>query len=646
MREMFGEYKNIFVCFFILTFLFYGNTLRNKYSLDDDYVTVTNFPVKGSAYKPNNPYIEKGFLSIPKIWLSRYAHDSEFSFDYRPVVTTTFAIEYGIFGQNPFISHSVNVFLYFILICLVFKVIYIILKDHPHKTTLSFLTAVLFLIHPLHTEVVASLKCRDEILALIFSLLALKNILSFLQKPTFKDAILAAVFMFLGFFSKLSAVLIIFSIPLVILFYRRIGAKKFILLVASVYFLYICFDAFSNLVPTEANFRNYYHFENPMSTEHYDFLHKLIIGIKTFGFYIQMMIIPYPLRYYYGYNTFDLSTNFNQYAIIALTFVIICFIYFYKTRDRNFLFGFLWLCLMLFPFLNIIMPVAGIVAERLTFISSLAFCFLMAIVILPFFSVQPFSGIVVFSRKPYIVLAPLILICLIYVMKRNSNWYNKLSLFEHDSTYLKNSAKANSLIANEYFETLRSPNQSHKNPALIQKGLHHYQVALKTDSSFFTAYNNAGVIYYSFLGDLNEAKKYFSLAIKHKSNYAQAFINLGNCFKQEKNLKLAFQNYKQAIISKPSDFGPYILCINLFLEAKHYEQCLRFIRFSHTQFPNNYDLITQEANCYYFLGDLRKSLKACELAYSLKPSPQLARYIAEQAQKLNDSTLAKKYTFN
>ena len=114
MRNLAKENKKTILLFFIFCFLFYGNSLKNKYALDDDYITVTNFPVKGQKYVPNHPLVSKGFKGIPKIWKSRYASDEESSFDYRPLVTASFAIEYGIFGQNPFISHLINILIYFI----------------------------------------------------------------------------------------------------------------------------------------------------------------------------------------------------------------------------------------------------------------------------------------------------------------------------------------------------------------------------------------------------------------------------------------------------------------------------------------------------------------------------------------------------
>ena len=173
MHFLTSENKKIFILFFCLCFLFYGNTLRNKYALDDDYVTVTNFPIKGKEYVPNHALVSKGFSGIIKIWKSRYAHDSEGSFDYRPFTTTTFAIEYAIFGQNPFVSHLINLLLYFACTWLVFCVFLKLLNPHEYGFSVSFLCALIFLIHPIHTELVNNLKCRDELLAFSLSLIAI-----------------------------------------------------------------------------------------------------------------------------------------------------------------------------------------------------------------------------------------------------------------------------------------------------------------------------------------------------------------------------------------------------------------------------------------------------------------------------------------
>lgn len=97
---------------------------------------------------------------------------------------------------------------------------------------------------------------------------------------------------------------------------------------------------------------------------------------------------------------------------------------------------------------------------------------------------------------------------------------------------------------------LRSPNKKYSDQILIQKCIKHYSAAITNDSSF-SLYNNVGVIYFSYLNDINTAKKYFSLAIRHRPLYAQAFENLGNCYKQELNLIKAYECYKKAIEINP-----------------------------------------------------------------------------------------------
>src|ERR1700739_4030412 len=107
MYNILSSNRNTFFFFFVLSFLFYGNSIRNGFSLDDSYVTVTNYPVQGKTYTPNNQQIAKGFSGISKIWRSHYGYGNGTSYDYRPLIMTMFAIEYGIFGQAPHINHTI-----------------------------------------------------------------------------------------------------------------------------------------------------------------------------------------------------------------------------------------------------------------------------------------------------------------------------------------------------------------------------------------------------------------------------------------------------------------------------------------------------------------------------------------------------------
>ena len=163
---------------FIFSFIIYGNTFQNEYALDDGIVITQNH------------FVQKGIAGIPDI----LTHDSFFGWlkganndvaggRYRPLSLVSFAIENSIFGNNPGASHFINVLLYAVLGMSVFILLnrLLIIKQTQFSNLihLPFLTALLFIAHPVHTEAVANIKGRDEILSLLFSIIAIINFICY-----------------------------------------------------------------------------------------------------------------------------------------------------------------------------------------------------------------------------------------------------------------------------------------------------------------------------------------------------------------------------------------------------------------------------------------------------------------------------------
>ena len=637
------EHKKIFFTLLVLVFIFYGNSLKNKYALDDDYVTVTNFPEKGKQFTPNHKLVSKGLAGIPKIWQSRYAHDSEGSFSYRPVTTTTFAIEYSIFGQNPFISHLVNLLLYFLTIWLLFCILHSLFESYENNLMLAFLCSLLFLIHPIHTEVVNNLKCRDELLAFFFSLMALWYSLKAYKKVNFLNIFLIILFLLLGMLSKRTAILFFAVIPLCFIFFRKVSIKRVSFMLSMIFSIYVLSLVIKVSLITEKNVRHFYHFENPLYTDTVSLLHKLIIGVKTLGFYVKFLIFPFPFRNYYGANTFDISQDLNLYFFIGIIFLLSCIFFIYKQKNKLLLFSILLFLGCVFPFVNVVSPAPGVLGERFAYFSSLGFCLIIVVVIAPYFKNIKLTSYSQFFTKPLNYLLPIILICMIYIWNRNSNWNSKLVLFEHDINYLEKSAKANSLLANEYFEMLRSSKKKYSDQVLIQKCIHHYSLAVSNDSSFFSAYNNVGVVYFSYLNNVPMAKKHFMLAIRHRPEYAQAYENLGNCYKQEKDIAIAYECYKKSLKINPKQYSAFISCINLFFDAKQYNKAIDIIKNNGAEFSNNYEVVAQEGNCYLMKGDTLTAIEKYEEAYRLNPDKNIAQYISKKYFEIGDSINGAKY---
>jgi tetratricopeptide (TPR) repeat protein len=173
----------------VLAVLLYANTLTHSYNLDDELVT------------ENHRLTSKGISAIPEIFSSPYyKDDAGYSYEYRPVVLATFALEHSLYGDNPHMNHFINVVLYALLCVLLFNVLTQLLKGY--SLLFPFLISILFTAYPLHTEVVASIKNRDEILALIFALLSLQAAFRYHEQNSWLQLLLIPLFFFIGILSK------------------------------------------------------------------------------------------------------------------------------------------------------------------------------------------------------------------------------------------------------------------------------------------------------------------------------------------------------------------------------------------------------------------------------------------------------------
>lgn len=190
---------------FIFSFLLYGNTIPNNYALDDDFVI------------QNNKMVHMGIKGIPEIFTSRYSDVKGGTFGYRPITKSTLAIEYQFFGENPHVSHFINILLYALTGMFLFFLLKKLLKAYPYH--LPFIITLLFLAHPIHTEVVASIKNREEILSFLGGLASLHFAIRYFEKRNLLNILLSVLFFIFGILSKLSILTFIAVIPLITFFF-------------------------------------------------------------------------------------------------------------------------------------------------------------------------------------------------------------------------------------------------------------------------------------------------------------------------------------------------------------------------------------------------------------------------------------------
>jgi hypothetical protein len=214
--------------FFVLAFILYGNTLGHQYCLDDSLVIT------------RNAYTKEGLKGVPDIFTTEsftgfFGKQKELvsGARYRPLSIATFAVEQEFFHGNPMISHLINIILYALTAFFLFIVLQQIYKRDPRFEYLAFITTLLFIFHPIHSEVVANIKGRDEILALLFSLSACFMIIRYQEKQHRKFLIFSAILWFLALLSKENAIVFWLLMPMMLFMVGLKQIKSYIAPVAA-----------------------------------------------------------------------------------------------------------------------------------------------------------------------------------------------------------------------------------------------------------------------------------------------------------------------------------------------------------------------------------------------------------------------------
>src|SRR6266436_5405470 len=133
--------------------LVYSNTLLNEFTMDD------------GLYVANNPQV-----TAPSVRALFTPH--KISNVFRPVTFATLAWNQAMNGGKPFGFHLFNLMLHAAVTWLLYLLLLAILETSPHAQTVAFVAALLFAVHPIHTEAVASVVGRAEMLAAGFLLAA------------------------------------------------------------------------------------------------------------------------------------------------------------------------------------------------------------------------------------------------------------------------------------------------------------------------------------------------------------------------------------------------------------------------------------------------------------------------------------------
>lgn len=268
----FKNQKVPYIVIILLGLIFNITSLNNEYALDDGIIIHQNdWVIKGTAGI-------KGILTkdaYESFYRRMNATDQLAGGRYRPLSVVSFAIEQEFIGayknglypaktdantfncwdqnrnnindpeedlnndgvhnevdcqvKNASLRHFVNIvsLILGVLLLYTFFKTYIFKDNHD----LAFLTALIFLMHPIHSEAIANVKSRDEIFSLIFISLTFFYSFKYLEDKKAKTLFWASFNFLLALLSKEYAVVLLVLIPIAIYVFSKLefDINKFIL---------------------------------------------------------------------------------------------------------------------------------------------------------------------------------------------------------------------------------------------------------------------------------------------------------------------------------------------------------------------------------------------------------------------------------
>lgn len=626
----------------IFTFLLYGNTLKNKYSLDD-------YIIQGQSAQ----LVKEGIKSIDDIFTTTYTSKStadgvEKSYGYRPLVRSLFALEYTLFGMNPRAGHMINILLYLAVVLVLYRLLQRLLRNY--SIWFPFVITLLFIAHPVHTEVVASLKNRDELLSMLFSLIALQYVVKYADRNRVYLLVVGLISYVLAFLSKPTALSFWFVFPLTLYFFTDMPWKK----IGKIFGLLMLMIILGGMAPFWflERVRDFSMIENPLYFED-SIWYILGTGMYSLGYYLKILLIPHPLLYYYGYDMIPLVNPGNIWVILSILFHLgILYIAIIRFKEKHILsYAIFFYLFTIAMFSNIVQPAPGIIAERFLFVPSLGFVMVLAWLIFKLFKADPRSK----TNSPAKIFFVTILTAAILApysyktYKRNQKWYSDMTLYRADMKYLENSVKAHDLMGTTLMRKVELELSKRVNVAKflmpeIDKAIHHFSRAVEIWPGHTSSWTNLGMIYNNprvaehlmASGDTARALQFkrsavnsFKKAIELEPDHGKALFNLGLTYEYVGDIDSAAHYYERCIEVNDEIINPRSRLADIRFRQGYEQEAIRLNMEIIRLDPMEALPYVSFGNYYIIRGDTAKAVDSYEEAAKRNARPEVFAFLSQ-----------------
>lgn len=498
----------------LLVLVTYLNILPNQLFFDDEEL----------IYK--NAYVAD-LGNFPKYFTSNMVEGAnKISNMYRPFLITSFAFDHLIWNNNPVGYHLTSIFLHLSNTIL----IYFFLLILTGNKNVSFISSILFGIHPALSEAVIYASGRTDPLYVFWGLISMISFLLVFQskKLFYLIYVFSLVCFSISLLVKETAIVVPF-LSVIAVFYKhpiKRSLKRLFILIIPFILIILCYILFRLTV---LNFSDTLNFYSGLSTDQMTRLYSNNLTVRLFTFtkvfftYLGILIFPEELAM--ARTTPVITDIFNPWVFLFFSLNLILFIIsgllFKKNRLSIFLL--LWFFISLLPVIGII-PINSIIAEHYLYLPSV-------------------SIFLAFST---------FLTYLMYKLRKSTISIRLIKLFFVI------------IVVTLSFRTI-ARTFDWRNPIIF------YTLSLKQDPTNLPMRHNLAMAYQDS-GNLELAIKVYTQIISISDLYPQTRHNLGNAYKNLGKYPQAEIEYKKALEIDPNFYFTYYELADLYQKTGEKEK--------------------------------------------------------------------------
>ena len=501
-----------------IPFLLYCNTLPGKFLNWDDDKLITK-----------NIYIQKGLSwnTVKEV----FTPGKQAS--YQPLRDLSYLIDFRLWGcEKPLPWHLHNIILYSIggvfLFLFLIEILSLAFKkiNHTERELLAFLITLVWLVHPIHSEAVAWISARKEVLSGLFFWVTFYFHL--------KNRFYLAFFFYLLALASKSSVIIFPVLAIFVDYLFNPQKQKRFFWVYIVYLGEVALLSLATMVTASSKgiIKSYFGGS----------LISAIFNMSAIFFrYLFILLLPVKLSIIYLiYDPENFLRPDRLVAFIGVILITALFIYLLKRPKYKwwcFILG--WFLIGLLPVSNII-PLSTAMADRYLYLPSLAFALALITVLWQWQEGKKlFSWIIVILVAFYGWLT----------FDRNKVWLSDISLWQATAQYAPRSCDAHLNLGLSFFHSGND-----------EKALEEYKKAIKLsepgDFQHYVAFYDMALVYF-LEKDYNTAIKYLKYTLNEKPDYSKAHYFLAKCYYELGNYEEALKFALKIEQIKEADYFLY-----------------------------------------------------------------------------------------